>query len=207
MRAQKYGVKCDAPTALIIQRLAPYNRRICDVAPAASIMRNNGMHITSYFGNESAAEMLALFASADLIVGYHGAGLINIVFSKPSATVLEFVLFATLDLLAPPRKHWPGFTYRSNTAKLCENLNGVRCATIGIELSEELDAEETAQFMALFNEGNEKRYHIDAEDPSNNFLHGRAACINLRPAVFVNALEHYWAHVREDALLPTLPAG
>lgn len=47
-------------------------------------------HIQVYHGNETATQTMALFAPSKIIIGYHGAGLANALFSPAGTIVLEF---------------------------------------------------------------------------------------------------------------------
>ena len=49
----------------------------------AHLFSSYGYHVRPYFGNESFLETFELYSSSDIIVGFHGAGHINLVFSRP----------------------------------------------------------------------------------------------------------------------------
>jgi len=54
-----------------------------------------------YTGQETAAETIALFQRARVVVGMHGAGLSHIVFAAPGTAVVEF-----LFMKDPPMMFW-----------------------------------------------------------------------------------------------------
>jgi hypothetical protein len=50
-----------------------------------------------YYGNESFKETIEIFANAQVVVGYHGAGLANAIFSPWGAIVLEYTTFHDMN--------------------------------------------------------------------------------------------------------------
>ncbi len=52
-----------------------------------------GRTLRRYYGNESLAETISLFAKAQVVVGFHGAGFANVIFCNPQTVVLEFSLY------------------------------------------------------------------------------------------------------------------
>jgi hypothetical protein len=50
-----------------------------------------------YYGNESFNETVKLFAGSKVVVGYHGAGLVNTLFCPPDAIVLEYTTFRNMN--------------------------------------------------------------------------------------------------------------
>jgi hypothetical protein len=57
------------------------NRRLTGVAAS------NGFALTIYRGDESLAQTIRLFHSAAVVVGYHGAGLVNTIFSRNTLAI------------------------------------------------------------------------------------------------------------------------
>lgn len=49
-----------------------------------------GWNVKEFHGNESTAQTMAMFPQSKVIVGYHGTGLANALFSPPGTIVLEF---------------------------------------------------------------------------------------------------------------------
>ena len=58
-----------------------------------------------YHGNESLRETIRLFASASIVFGYHGAGFVNMFFSKPATLGVEIFTH-------PCGTKYPGFNFR-----------------------------------------------------------------------------------------------
>jgi hypothetical protein len=56
-----------------------------------------GSRVTTYFGNESTAETIRLFANAQVVFGFHGAGLINVVFCEARTIVVELTFLLDED--------------------------------------------------------------------------------------------------------------
>ena len=52
-------------------------------------MKGTGAEPTIFTGNESAAETAFIFYHADVIIGYHGAGAVNGLFSGEGARFIE----------------------------------------------------------------------------------------------------------------------
>ena len=78
-------------SVLLIERLAA-RRFLADSAERlrAALRRSTGRAVLSYFGNESVADTVRLFAAAAGVVGYHGAGLANAMFTPRPQCVLEY---------------------------------------------------------------------------------------------------------------------
>lgn len=47
-------------------------------------------NVQVFYGNETAARTMDMFAQSKVVIGYHGAGLANVLFSPPGTVVLEF---------------------------------------------------------------------------------------------------------------------
>ena len=70
----------------------------------------------SYFGTESVKETLKLFSGASAVLGYHGAGLLNVVFSRaPVPRVHELTTFVDLEQTKKWRSYIGGVAHRWNT--------------------------------------------------------------------------------------------
>lgn len=52
-----------------------------------------GNTVTVHYGNETMAETVKLFSSAAVMIGYHGAGMVNSVFMRKGALVIEITTF------------------------------------------------------------------------------------------------------------------
>lgn len=50
-----------------------------------------------YFGNESFEDTVKIFANSRIVVGFHGAGFINTLFSPPGTVVLEYTTFLDMN--------------------------------------------------------------------------------------------------------------
>jgi hypothetical protein len=65
-------------------------RQMSSEAELIALLRERGFHVfESRWDNHE--EQLALFSSFDTLVGVHGAGLVNAVFAKPSAQLIEIM--------------------------------------------------------------------------------------------------------------------
>ena len=53
-----------------------------------------------FHGNETVVQTMAAFSQSKVIVGYHGAGLVNALFSPPGAVVLEFTTMRDVNTTA-----------------------------------------------------------------------------------------------------------
>jgi len=80
----------DAPERLYVARLDSGNRVIRNESEVASLLARHGFTtlIPGYFAFK---DQIGLFRSARIIVGGHGAGLTNLAFCEPGATVLELL--------------------------------------------------------------------------------------------------------------------
>ncbi|MCX5679731.1 MAG: glycosyltransferase 61 family protein [Candidatus Omnitrophica bacterium] len=74
---------------IYISRLDATNRKIINEDSIIDLMKEYGFEIFS-LGNMSFADQVALFSSAKVVAGGHGAGLCNIVFCTKGARVVEF---------------------------------------------------------------------------------------------------------------------
>lgn len=74
--------------------------------------------LTRFYGNEGLSKTIQLFWSASIIVGGHGAGIINAIFSHPSALLIEITR----------RDPISGKIWRSNLYPEKMLTNSVRCA-------------------------------------------------------------------------------
>jgi hypothetical protein len=59
-----------------------------------------GYQLAFYFGNESLTETITLFANAAVVYAFHGAGLINVLFCRPSTLVIEVTTFRNTNVTA-----------------------------------------------------------------------------------------------------------
>ena len=57
-------------------------------------------HVQIFHGNETAAQTMAMFAQSKVVIGYHGAGLANALFSPAGTIVLEFTTMKDVDSMA-----------------------------------------------------------------------------------------------------------
>jgi len=69
--------------------------------------------VQPFFGNESVAKLLSLFGNACAIVGAHGAGLANVMFSAPHTYVLEISTY-TVNMRIAPLHPNRTISYRTN---------------------------------------------------------------------------------------------
>ena len=68
----------------------------------AAIVARTGRRVELYIGNEGVARTLALFAHAAGVVSYHGAGLVNALFTPQAVCVRE------ITTRTPPPTAMPG---------------------------------------------------------------------------------------------------
>ena len=92
------------PTVLLVDRSISARRNFIDSAQLSNAISAGlrGSRISTYFGNETTAETVRLFANAQVVFGFHGAGLINVVFCKARAVVVELT-FLLDEGVANPR--------------------------------------------------------------------------------------------------------
>ena len=76
-----------------------------------------------YYGNESIADTLAMFASAKLVVAFHGAALVNIFFSSKTAKVIEITFW---NKSKNPSEPYDTNTYRRSVCSAA----GLRCRVV-----------------------------------------------------------------------------
>jgi capsular polysaccharide biosynthesis protein len=80
----------DGPNAIYIARTDASNRVMTNEPALIAMLQERGIQIVVP-GNLSVSRQIALFRSARLIIGPHGAGLSNIVFCEPASYVYELV--------------------------------------------------------------------------------------------------------------------
>lgn len=78
-------------------------------------------HVQVFHGNETAAQTMAVFSQSKVVVGYHGAGLANVLFSPPGTVVLEYTSLADVDSTALWRSN-------ANLTRLHPNLTWIQHA-------------------------------------------------------------------------------
>jgi capsular polysaccharide biosynthesis protein len=79
-----------APERLYVARLDSPNRVLRNEAEVTDALERNGF-VTLVPGFHSLRDQIALFKSAQVVVGAHGAGLTNLAFCRPGTTVLELI--------------------------------------------------------------------------------------------------------------------
>jgi hypothetical protein len=84
-----------------------------------------------FYGNETFKETIEIFADAQVVVGYHGVGLANAIFSPWGAIVLEYTTFQDMNATRPWRSN-------SAVAKMHGGLTWLRHA-IDIDRLTDLD--------------------------------------------------------------------
>lgn len=88
MRSNARVTKQDAKGIIYVSRQDVKTRRMVNEPELCERLRELGAQIVVP-GKHSMAEQIAIFTSAGLIVGPHGAGLTNIVFCEPGVTLYE----------------------------------------------------------------------------------------------------------------------
>jgi hypothetical protein len=78
-----------APERIYVARFDTRSRVIRNEHEAARLLESHGF-VTLVPGLFSIRDQIALFKSARIVIGAHGAGLTNIVFCEPGTTILEF---------------------------------------------------------------------------------------------------------------------
>ena len=108
---------------VLIQRSADRRRLLLNADEVEAALRGRGFEVVDP-GTMTVAEEAAFFRGVDVVVGVHGAGLTNMVFARPGATVVELtprgLVFPTFVKLAAaagirhrmvpgvePRLPWP----------------------------------------------------------------------------------------------------
>ena len=68
-----------------------------------------------FYGNESIEDTFLYFSFANVVIGYHGAGLSNVVFCKPSTMIVELSIWAYGNNLCLNESFYPKYAiWRSN---------------------------------------------------------------------------------------------
>ena len=73
---------------IYISREGAWRRSILNHAEVAAVLRSHDFAVLDP-GELTVSEQIEIFSSAEAIVGLHGAGLTNITFAPPGATVVE----------------------------------------------------------------------------------------------------------------------
>ena len=87
----------ETPLLVYVSRADAQYRKITNEAAVLArlkqVAHDNGAELAVFLGNEtSAAQTVRLFSKAWLVVGIHGGGLSNILFSREGAAMVEFAL-------------------------------------------------------------------------------------------------------------------
>lgn len=105
----KAGYGTEAPDRLVyVSRNRSARRRILNEDELLAVLKSYGFE-TCYLEEMGFAEQMKLFASARIVVAPHGAGLVNLVWSREGTTVLE---------LYPEFYHDPSFRLLASAMKL-----------------------------------------------------------------------------------------
>ena len=180
--------------ALLIVRSPSVNRSFCDL-PALTralerILREAEppFSLQIYHGNESIYDTISAFKEAKLVIGYHGAGFSNAVFSRDGTVLVEWALF---DSLLSNGSGGGGFhapvAYRNNIDSLCALLPKLICLPIGLSAEMSLEPVEVQILSALIVHSNTSFGVLDVRHPANAFLHS-ARCISIEAGVLENSL-------------------
>ena len=122
------NISCDnrCTTIVLICRLQ-HSRIFLDGEELISALGSEfgAERIRVYYGNESLEETVHIFNSACAVVGYHGAGSMNLVFSCPGTLHLELTTYSgALIGRIMSSKDWD--PWRTNEAGLTKLLRGIR---------------------------------------------------------------------------------
>jgi len=87
----------ETPLLVYVSRADAQYRRVTNeaavLASLQAVAEANGAEVVVFLGNEtSAAQTVRLFSKAWLVVGVHGGGLSNVLFTREGAALLEFAL-------------------------------------------------------------------------------------------------------------------
>lgn len=82
--------KGDFSNKIYISRSDTKHRKLINEPEVEAYLRDKGFEIVSFTG-KSLSYQISVMASADFIVGPHGAGMTNVAFCKPGARILEFL--------------------------------------------------------------------------------------------------------------------
>ena len=141
-------------TILIVQRTGSV-RSFCNFTEnllprLETALQPSGLErVRVYHGNESIVDTLAMFASAKLVIAFHGAAIVNVFFSPPSANVVEITFWNNQKKSRGP--------YDTNTYKrfVC-SAAGLRCAVVCIAPTAESGVQSR---LAFVRHEQEKRIH------------------------------------------------
>jgi capsular polysaccharide biosynthesis protein len=67
----------------------------------------------------SVAEQVRLIAKTDILIGIHGAGLTNLLFLPPTATIIEYVVGYTVNNHFRDLAKWSGRSYVQLRGVVC----------------------------------------------------------------------------------------
>jgi len=166
---------------LLVQRHG--TRGFCQSREILEVLQTayRGHILNVYEGNESVRDTIRLFYQADIVLGYHGAGLTNLMWSRKSTIALEWSLFSTFESQTTK-------TYRTMMFHLCRALS-IQCFTMNVPLEDGLSQDELLHFAGLEKEWRNASTPIYSyEHPANSFLHG-LKCITMPRAVLLNSAE------------------
>ena len=82
---------------LILRRNGSRRFKVDDERALIDTLQRNGMLVSIYDGGTSLLDTIALFRSADAVVGWHGAGMANVVFCRNGTKVIEITTYKDLN--------------------------------------------------------------------------------------------------------------
>jgi hypothetical protein len=171
------------PLAVVIHR-GGHTRKLCsfydEVLPRLQSLLPLYRTVI-YFGNESVADTIQLFVHASFVIGYHGAGHANAIFSPDSAVVIEFAF------QHPVLK---SEIYYAQVELLCRHHPGLHCFTIGLNPADSFNVSELGLLRELYNKSGLAAWG----NPGFFHLHNHINCINVTSETIQRTVDtvHQW---------------
>jgi hypothetical protein len=157
------------PVAVIIHRDERRARSICKFSSYFLPRLQTALpsyEMALYYGNESVQDTLRLFGRSSLVIGYHGAGHANALFSPPGSVIVEFAFSHPLDRSK---------LYYSQVGVICRVRSGMHCFERPVDPFDSFSSPEMAQLRAAFNGS------LQSWTPGFARLHMHRNCVNIKP--------------------------
>lgn len=126
-------------SSVFVDRPLSTGRSLANRADVLSLLDHHGVGVVQPDAL-GFAEQRSLFASADLVIGVHGAGLTNILFSAPGATLIEILPDAMVHPFYFALSHAVGMSYHGVIGRSLTTSSDFRRHPVLVDL-EALDAQ------------------------------------------------------------------
>ena len=186
------------PRVLLLRRGPTLSRHLHDFAAFQRYFEGRYGGVAVYYGNESLLETFSLFSTSDVVIGFHGAGAVNIMFSPAHSLTVEI---QSMDWDDGQSGRFVGCQCSSGTEctrprpgsahnASCPVSDIDACADVVIRPASPRDSSRTTQTLRSEDACHGCRHPEVTDDPDFTDVHGRHCSDYRRPGFFENTWKH-----------------